>query len=215
MNAPTLLDPKVLGFWIRCIRESKHMSQDALAEACGVDIRTVQRAEAGNRMSITTRRCLARGLGYDNADTFDDPQFAKNVHELLAELRAVDGRDVQKQHPDHVRIKAERVLNGDALGRFADTSNVVALSSDDEISQDAKKTAAAMFDYIRDLVDIRSDVSFTDKVAFNQDLETTLRELHELGAAVYSASRSLRLTSDTWVDKTPMHRPRCTGRSDI
>lgn len=40
-KAPILLDPKLLGFWVRCIRETQHMSQDALAELSGVDIRTI------------------------------------------------------------------------------------------------------------------------------------------------------------------------------
>jgi hypothetical protein len=32
-KTPILLDPKILGFWVRCIRETQHMSQDALAES--------------------------------------------------------------------------------------------------------------------------------------------------------------------------------------
>jgi len=35
-KAPILLDPKLLGFWVRCIRETQHMSQDALAESGGL-----------------------------------------------------------------------------------------------------------------------------------------------------------------------------------
>jgi DNA-binding XRE family transcriptional regulator len=42
-----LLDPKILGFWTRCLRETQHMSQDALAASSGLDVRTIQRIEAG------------------------------------------------------------------------------------------------------------------------------------------------------------------------
>jgi transcriptional regulator with XRE-family HTH domain len=82
-TAQTLLDPQILGFWIRCIRETQHMSQEAVGASSGLDVRTIQRIEAGNPVSITTRRCLARGLGYENPDIFDDPEFAKNVLSFL------------------------------------------------------------------------------------------------------------------------------------
>ena len=34
--ATTILDPKLLGFWARCVREAQHLSQEALAEAAGI-----------------------------------------------------------------------------------------------------------------------------------------------------------------------------------
>jgi DNA-binding XRE family transcriptional regulator len=89
-KTPILLDPKLLGFWVRCIRKTQNMSQDALAESSNVDIRTIQRMEAGNPVNVTTRRCLARGLGYDNHDIFDDPQFAMNVQSALEGAQAVN-----------------------------------------------------------------------------------------------------------------------------
>jgi transcriptional regulator with XRE-family HTH domain len=200
----TLLEPKMLGFWVRCIREAQHMSQDALAVSSGVDIRTIQRMEAGKVVSITTRRCLARGLGYENPDAFDDPQFALEVHELLEGIQAIKQTAFEKQYPDRIRVKAERVLNGGALGRFADVSNAVSLNADEDLSIEAKRAAAAMFDYIRDLLDIGNDATFSDKLSFCQELETMLRKLEGLGGAVYSAIRSTKVTNDNWTNKTPI-----------
>ncbi|WSH31080.1 helix-turn-helix transcriptional regulator (plasmid) [Rhizobium beringeri] len=77
MANTTLLDPKQLGFWIKCVREGQKWSQEALAAAAGVDVRTVQRVEAGAKASVITRRAIARGLGYDNPDVFDDPTFVE------------------------------------------------------------------------------------------------------------------------------------------
>jgi DNA-binding transcriptional regulator YiaG len=48
----TILDPKLLGFWARCIRDAQNLSQEALAANASVDIRTVQRFEAGQPVSI-------------------------------------------------------------------------------------------------------------------------------------------------------------------
>jgi transcriptional regulator with XRE-family HTH domain len=203
-KAAILLDPKLLGFWVRCIRETQHMSQDALAESSGVDIRTIQRMEAGNTVSVTTRRCLARGLGYDNHDIFDDPQFAMTVQSVLEGAQAIKREAIDKQHPDHVRVQAERVMNGETLGRFADVSNAISLNADEEISLEAKEAAATLFDYIRDLIDVGNEASFSDKLAYSQDLETLLRKLEGLGTAVYSAFRSMQMANDTWADKTPI-----------
>src|SRR6266481_147780 len=97
----TTLEPQILGFWTRCIRETQHMSQEALAASSGLDVRTIQRIERGNAMSITTRRCLARGLGYENPDIFDDPEFARNVHILLESVQAINQDALDDQHPEH------------------------------------------------------------------------------------------------------------------
>lgn len=198
----TTLDPKILGVWIRCVRESQHISQDALATSSGLDVRTVQRIEGGNAASVTTRRCLARGLGFENQDIFDDPEFAVGVHRVLEGVKTIKQEALDKQHPEHVRVKAERVQNGTALGQFADLANAVMLTVDDAVSQEAKEVAAILFDYIRDLLDV-DEASFSEKLKFNGELETMLRELEGLGTATYSAFREVKLTGDNWADKTP------------
>jgi transcriptional regulator with XRE-family HTH domain len=84
MTAPTILDPKLLGFWTKCLRESQHISQDALAASSGLDVRTIQRIEAGNAVSVTTRRCLARvwvsGFNYAFRREDDTVKVGVDVH---------------------------------------------------------------------------------------------------------------------------------------
>jgi transcriptional regulator with XRE-family HTH domain len=198
-----VLEPRILGAWIRCLREAQHMSQDALAVASGLDVRTVQRTENGNAASLTTRRCLARGLGYDNSDIFDDPYFASNVHCMLEEIKTMNEKTLDGQHPEHIRVKVERVRNGETLGRFADITNAALLNADDDIPEEAKAAAAALFDCMRDLADL-CDVAFHDKLGLNKELESMLRELEGLGTAAYAAYRSVKLTGETWADKTPL-----------
>ncbi|MFZ3325326.1 MAG: helix-turn-helix transcriptional regulator [Methylocella sp.] len=199
-----LLDPKILGFWTRCLRETQHMSQDALAASSSLDVRTIQRIEAGQGASVTTRRCLARGLGYEKLDTFDDPEFVMRVHKLLENAQAIKKEAQEKQYPDHVRLKTARVQNGETLGRLADISNAVVLNADDAISDEAKNTAATLFDYVRDLLDLGDVASWSEKVGYNRDLEALLRQLEGLGATVYSALRPMKMCGENWEDKTPV-----------
>jgi len=201
MKTCTTLDPTILGF---CIRETRNMSQDALAASSGHDVRTIQRTEAGNAVSVTTRRCLARGLGYDNPDIFDDPQFVANVHGVLEGAQAINQEALDKQHPEHVRVKTERVPNGAALGRFADLANSVMLTADDDISPEAKRAAAALFDHIRDLLDVGDDASYSDKLEYHGSLGSMLPELEDMGTAAYSAVQHVKLSGENWPDKTPL-----------
>jgi transcriptional regulator with XRE-family HTH domain len=200
----TSLEPKLLGFWTRCIRETAHWSQEALAASSNLDVRTIQRIEAGKPASITTRRSLARGLGYDNQDIFEDPKFIKTVHELLDGVQKADRDDFEKQFPDHVPVKTTVVTSGEALGQIAECSEAYLFHSDNEISAEAKQVAATIFDYLRDLGDIISDISCSDKLQYIQELEAMLRQLQGLGAATYSASRSTKMVGAFWDNKTPV-----------
>jgi transcriptional regulator with XRE-family HTH domain len=199
----TPLDPKLLGFWVRCIRDSKHISQESLAVDSDVTVRTIQRFESGKPVSITSRRCIARGLGYDNVDIFDDPTFAASVHELFDHINAQKQSAKAQEHPDHIRIKAAKILNGEALGHFAEASNAILLHADDALSEEVKDSAAALFDYVRDLMDL-GEVPFSNKRAYHQELETMLRSLEDQGTLIYSAFRDVKLTSESWPDKTPL-----------
>lgn len=198
----TTLEPKLLGFWTKCLRETSHWSQEVVAAAAGLDVRTIQRVEAGKPVSITTRRALARGLGYENHDIFQDPEFTAAVHGLLADLQNGKRADFQAQFPDHIHVPVTRVTSGEALGRLADTSQATLLHSDELLVPEAKEIAASLFDYLRDVVDISNDASFTDKLAYNKEMDAMLQRLERLGASTYSATRSTRMTGEFWIDKT-------------
>lgn len=196
-------DPKFLAFWTKCLRETSHWSQEALAAAAGLDVRTIQRIEAGNPVNVTTRRALARGLGYDNPDVFEDPEFIKGVHALFDGLKKIQDEDVQKQFPDHIRIATARVKNGEGLARIAYEANSYLFHADDAISDDAKEIAASIFDFLRDLGDIADDISFADKLDYQRSLGELLEQLEETGAACYSGFRATKMVGANWVDKTP------------
>jgi transcriptional regulator with XRE-family HTH domain len=152
MSAETapVLDPSILAWWTRAIRQASHCSQAALAASCGLTARTIQRVEAGLRSDVTTRRALARGLGYDNPEIFFDPEFAKTITGFFHHIEHI-GRDVlQQQFPDKIRLPATRVSAGAELGRMIEAANAHYFHYDNSVTEAAKETAAALFDYFQD-----------------------------------------------------------------
>lgn len=197
-------DPKFLAFWTKCIRETSHWSQEALAAAAGLDVRTIQRIEAGHPVSITTRRALARGLGYDNPNVFEDIEFIRGVHALFDGLRKVQDEEVQNQFPDHMRVSVARVTSGEGLARIPYEANAYLFHADEAITDEAKEVAASTFDFLRDLGDLGDDGSFSEKLRYQSSLSQLLEQLEALGAACYSAFRATKIVGATWTDKTPV-----------
>lgn len=197
-------DPKFLGFWTKCIRESLNWSQEALAAASSLTVRTIQRIEAGKPVNRMTRQALARGLGYENYDIFDDPTFIRAIEDLFASQAIVRGEELRKQHPDHLTLPTMRVTTGEALLRLACEAQGQVGHVDDAVPPEVKESAATLFDYLRDLADIHSDLSYADKLKCNRELDAAITELEELGSACYIAERQTKIVEPNWADKTPM-----------
>jgi transcriptional regulator with XRE-family HTH domain len=146
------LEPNLLGVWARCIRETSNWSQEALAASSGLDVRTIQRIESGKVAPSLTARCsLAKGLGYENPDIFDDPQFIKSIRGLLDSVRKAQRDNFEKQFPDHLPVRTAPVATGENLLQIAECSVAYSFHADDELSPEAKQIAATMFDYLQDL----------------------------------------------------------------
>jgi transcriptional regulator with XRE-family HTH domain len=198
------LDPKILGFWVKCIRETSNWSQEAVAASAGLDVRTIQRIEAGKPISLASRRSLARGLGFDDYDVFQSPKFIDNVQSILASIRKIREDEYYKQFPGCLRIEASRVLHADDL-EVVVQATAYSFSADAKISPEAKTTAASMFDYLRDLGDVINDLSYSDKLIYFSELQAMLNELENLETSVFAARRPTSITSNNWADKSPMH----------
>jgi transcriptional regulator with XRE-family HTH domain len=199
-----ILKAETLGWWTRVLRESSNLSQEALAAASGLNTRTIQRIENGESSSVTTRRALARGLGYKKADTFDDAELAAKIEGFRSEIGRIGNEALAAQYPDRVRVPAERVRTGEHLGRLIEVSNAFAFHYSENLSDEAKSTAAALFDYARDYGDADELYSATQKISVYKDLGGMLRELEDMGAAAHSGTRDCRFVGDHWADKTPM-----------
>lgn len=198
------LSPKILGFWTRCIRVASKMSQEALAESSNLNIRTIQRIESGEPVNITTRRCLAKGLGYDDQNVFDDPKFIANIFDILNSVQKHNEEEQKKQHPEHMSVKAAQIETGDALLALTQGSSAYVFHADETISDDAQRAAASIFDYLQDLDGILDDVPFSQQLNCAKELREMLGELKNHGAILYTATRQTKIVGENWMDKTPM-----------
>lgn len=187
------LPPKTLGFWIKLIRNSSNLSQDALAVAAGLTVRTVQRVEAGGRASPQTRRSLARGLGYEDAGVFEDPWFIEAVNNILAEQAAIAGRAQKSLHPAHIRLAVTATTNGADLAGLIGGADAYVFKCDENAGEDAQRVAAALFDDLRDWGDIWSSLDFSQRLDAQQGFGAALATLAELDLHGYQGRREAYL----------------------
>jgi len=187
------LPPKTLGFWIKVIRDTSNMSQDALSAASGVSARTIQRVEAGGRASLQTRRLLARGLGYDNATIFEDSEFIELVTNILAETAAIAGRAQHALHPDHIKLPVSPTTSGIDLATLIGGADASVFQCDASVGEDAQRQAAALFDDLRDWGDIWSSLSFTERLDAQGSFDAALKMLTHMGLRGYQGRREAYL----------------------
>lgn len=199
-----ILPPEILGFWTRTLRLASNWSQDALAEASGLTARTVQRVESGERVSLTTRRCLARGLGYDDPDTFDNPTFVGTIVQLIESLTAKQVQEEEACHPNHRKLAVERVADGAKLGGLIDQSEASVFHCDEQADPEAQQEAAAFFDLLRDYGDIWSELTHSDRLEAQRSFNTALADLASLGLRAYQASRDTKIFGAHWENEKPV-----------
>lgn len=208
MANTTLLDPEMLGFWIKCLREGQKWSQEALAAASGVDVRTIQRIESGGKVSVTTRRAVARGLGYDKPEIFDDPKFAEEMVRFFDTItksnQEAAEKEFQKQYPDHRRLAVKRVSGGSDLLKMVDDVNAMLPNASMELKDEAQELVAQLFDYIRDCLDILPEASFSERLVYGREMSSILTGLEKLGAVIYVGTRAVQLRNNAWQDTEPL-----------
>lgn len=195
------LTPALLAFWTKCLRTTQHWSQEALAAASGLTTRTIQRIEAGEPSTVTTRRALARAFGYDNSDIFEYPEFARNVRQFIDVAHEQRIRD---DHPDHMPLSAEPVASGDGLGRLIGASQAYVFNCDDDLHAGAKEQAAWLFDLLQDYGDIWNEITHSDRLKAGSEFDQALTDLRQQGARAYSATRSTKILGAAWPDQTPL-----------
>jgi transcriptional regulator with XRE-family HTH domain len=204
MTVTPILNPSILAWWTRAVREASHWSQEAVAASSGLTVRTIQRIEAGRPSGVTTRRALARGLGYDNPEIFFDPKFAEIISGFFREIEKISRDAMEKQFPDKIRLRVRPVRNGAELARLAELAKAYNYCCDDEVPEEAKQAAATLFDYLNDYGDSAEFYSNMDKLGVHRELDALLNDLARDGAIVHSALRATSVVGKSWPDQTPM-----------
>lgn len=199
-----LLQPAMLGSWVKILRLAQKWSQDALAEASGLTVRTVQRVEAGERTSRTTRRGLARGLGYDIADVLDDPECTAGIVKFYETINADQAATVEANHPDHLKLTVKPLETGGALAGVIAACSSWMFHCDEEAPADAQLVATGLFNLVPDYGDIWEDLSFSGRVQFQANLAAPLDALKALGMRAYQTTRATQIVGKNWVDPTPL-----------
>jgi transcriptional regulator with XRE-family HTH domain len=187
-----LLDPKLLGFWVKCIRKDSSWSQEAVAASANLTVRTIQRVEAGEPSDITTRRALARGLGYDNVNIFDDPAFAITVTRFLQDLKGTSEEAMEKQFPDHQKLPVARVKSGTDLGRLGQISQGMLPNIHDDVAIEARERIAELLDYLQDVQDVADVSSYSQKLGYENEMGIILAAIEELGVLAYSGTHAMQ-----------------------
>jgi transcriptional regulator with XRE-family HTH domain len=199
------LDPRTLGWWAHSIRVASGWSQETVAELSGLNVRTIQRVEAGRPSTVDTRRALAHGLNYDDVDFFNKPENAIKIEGIRAEICRVYDQELRNQQfPGCTFIDAAEANSGKELADFAEHTGVWTSGFDHDTSQKAKELFCSLVDYITEYGDVDELYSQTDKLNVHAALDDLLAELNQEGYGFYFASRPMKVTNENWKDKTPL-----------
>ncbi len=161
---------------IRKLREAKGISQERLAEAAHLSLRTIQRVEAGHRVSYASLRALAA-------------TFEVNVDLLERELYAMNtARDEYIEKPLWVRL----VLGLPSLGR---------LGRSDLLRHEASLVAYAFLAYASSFIVPRVEFSILSLTTVDAMHFSAFSALF----VAYVASITLRLRDkfNTWTPASP------------
>ncbi len=196
-----VLPPTVLALWTRTLRLASNLSQDALAEAAGLTTRTIQRVESGQRTSLTTRRSLARGLGYDNPGIFDDPEFAGTVTLLLESIKANQIKAEEARYPNHIKVAVFPTENGAVLGSLVDGADAWTFHCDEKASPEGQTEAAILFDHLQDYGDIWSELQPSGRLEAQSIFTGLLADVARHGLQAFYGRRVIHLAATE--DRTP------------
>src|ERR1039457_284908 len=164
------LGPHEVAAIVKIARTNREWKQFALAHEAGVTERTIERVEAGKRVSDETLQKIAKALSLAEG-VFTDPIYCPSQEELAAIARKA--KEDYTHTPMH-DLSSPRDLEN-VLGAHAYLVDGTAV--DDELADDI----AAVRDQVQDCGDLYDDVSYTEKLGFCRELLTMIREIEAHG----------------------------------
>jgi transcriptional regulator with XRE-family HTH domain len=176
---------EVIGTNIRQLREEKPWTQEQLAQAAALDVRTVQRAERGRGMSAETLQAIAGALDV----SIEDLRF--DVLEKLGQALGVPRDEVT---PELVAAKAEEIRERyvfvplTVVRARADLDPIygsMALSFDCKDSDDrVRGMAAELESYLHDLMDVAGELDAVARWEMLEGAFALVEKLTAVGQAV-------------------------------
>src|SRR5258708_34114689 len=123
--------------------------------------------------------------------------------DIINGAQGIRQKEFRKQHPDRVPVCVSRVTSGKGLGNLASAANATLFNCDDEISAEAKRQAACIFDFLRDLNAAYDELSFANRLNYDRELFIMLHDLDQLAVWVYSGLRNTKMVGDPRVVRRP------------
>lgn len=184
-----------LAFIVPMLRNLRGWTQETLAELAGVSTRTIQRIEDGQGAGADTLRAIARAADAEDLDFL----LRAQAFPTEAEFK----KQQERFERENLMLDATAASTGRGVEAFMGGLNMLSCSDDAVRDPDVRGHAAALFDYMRDYLDVKGELSHQDRLTVADELEAILASLREAGWTPVVAVRHTQLTNDSWVDKTP------------
>jgi len=185
-NPPRPLTPQEVAACIRLFRETRHWSQEQLAEISGLSVRTIQRVEQGDAASFDTRRALARAFEMGDIDTLNKPFSVPTAEELKAARDRFD--------EGHVTVVLSPLTSGRQLAKLAECSELSLAEPGFELEAGAAQVFAELADYFREYGDCSELYTEVQKLDVYNDLQQLMDALKLQGVSLRFAERKLYMT---------------------
>src|SRR5256885_8204695 len=174
------MDSEVIGKNIRRHREERHWTQEQFAMVAGVDTRTIQRAESGQRLALETLKAIASALEITIDELCKDQQEAA-IAELHAKYSLVDLQPVQRA-ADLSPMFGTHAYYLHRHGTFTDTQS----------------DAIAEFEQlVQDYGDLWGDLEPLQRREAEKSIQSLIEQLLSIDIAVSVGVQSMRLKPTT------------------
>jgi transcriptional regulator with XRE-family HTH domain len=175
-------EPDVIASVVKELRTHLGWKQFALAHEAGVTVRTIERLEAGERMSDETLNKVAKALELRES-AFTEASYCPSDEELAGM--------VKKAKKDYTHT-ALHDLSG-----LRDLDNILSaqayLVDGSNVADDLADQVAAVQDYVQDAGDIHGDVPHTHQLTHSRELLGMIRDIEVQG---YTARWGRYVTDD-------------------
>lgn len=168
------LTPQEIGTWVAMFRKMMDWKQLTLALEAGVNERTVQRIERGEKVDDDTLRKIGKAFRL-RGEGFVGPRYIPTEEEQQAEVeRAQKELKMIEAHSLSTIKDCEAVLNGDG--------NIV---RDDALPEGMADQVAALRDQMQDWGDIWSDLSNTEKLEACRSFLSDVQKIEAQGFNIH------------------------------
>ena len=195
---PTMepLSPEEFSVVVRHLRYVHGWTQETLAELSGLTVRTVQRVEQGKATSLDTRRAIARAFEIDDVDTFEKPFERKSLDDHEKEAKEL--------HEKYLILKSRIAKSGKELVDVVEHSNALGFDLPSEPNEEIGQVIGSLFDNLREYLDCKELYSMSDRAVLYVEYMDFLQEIARMGYSICYATRTAKISNESWKDPTPM-----------